>query len=301
MNVLSLFDGIACGRLALKRADVQVDNYFASEIDGNAIKVAMKNHNDIQQLGDVRTIVTGSLPHIHLVMGGSPCHGFSSAGLKKGLADERSGLLLQFVNLVRVLNPDYYLLENVTMSKDNEAAVNDIMGHEPHKINSALVSAQNRRRLYWTNIPVDDVIPDCGIRVRDILCADDDYCQFKSLRIGLTKRRTKNYVQWDKSGKGHNSQQDRGYYLDGKMCTVSRSGGLNKLNVCLDYDNNIYRRMHPIEVERLQNLPDGYTDGFGFSNSERIGLVGNGWTVDIIAHILRGMKGHEDASNSSCC
>jgi site-specific DNA-cytosine methylase len=157
INVLSLFDGMACGRAALERAGIPVANYHASEIDKHAIQIAKKNWPDIVHIGDVRRVVVSQLPFVpDLVIGGSPCQGFSMAGKRLNLKDPRSKLVMKFAHIVRSakkLNPDVkFLLENVLMDKFSEGVITDLMGVHPVMINSALVSAQNRERLYWTNI-----------------------------------------------------------------------------------------------------------------------------------------------------
>lgn len=153
MNVLSLFDGISCGQLALKRAGVPVNDYFASEIDKHAISVTQHHFPNTIQLGDVKSVTPYNLPKIDLILAGSPCQGFSSAGKRLNFNDERSALFFEFVRILKEVQPKYFLLENVRMNKDSEKIISELLDVEPIKINSALVSAQNRNRLYWTNIP----------------------------------------------------------------------------------------------------------------------------------------------------
>jgi len=169
MNVLSLFDGMSCGRIALERLGIQVDNYYASEIDKYAIKVSEANYPDIIQVGDVTQLDTSTLPMIDLVMGGSPCQGFSFAGKQLAFDDPRSALFFEFVRCVKELQPKYFLLENVRMKKEYLDVISEYMGVEPIMINSALVSAQNRVRYYWTNIPNIKQPKQRGIVLRDIL------------------------------------------------------------------------------------------------------------------------------------
>src|SRR5574344_2950107 len=153
MNVLSLFDGISCGQLALQKAGIRVDKYFASEIDKYAIKVTQENFPDTVQLGDVTQWRTWELPKIDLLIGGSPCQGFSFAGKQLNFSDPRSKLFFEYVKVLQKTKPKYFLLENVKMKQECQDVISRYLGVEPIEINSSLVSAQNRKRLYWTNIP----------------------------------------------------------------------------------------------------------------------------------------------------
>jgi DNA-cytosine methyltransferase len=153
MNVLSLFDGISCGRVALERAGLKVDNYLASEIDKHAIKIAQKNYPDTRQLGDVRELNGKHWPPIDLLLGGSPCQGFSLAGKGLNFNDKRSKLFFEFVRLLGECKPKYFLFENVKMKQEYQDVISACLGVQPIMIDSALVSAQSRKRLYWTNIP----------------------------------------------------------------------------------------------------------------------------------------------------
>ena len=171
ITVLSLFDGISCGQLALQRAGIKVDRYLASEVDKYAIKITQKNFPNTEQLGDVKNVWAKNLPKIDLLIGGSPCQDLSIAKVgRKGLDGERSGLFWHYVRLLRTCKPKYFLLENVaSMSKDNKQKITEVLGVEPILINSALVSAQKRKRLYWTNIPNITQPEDRGILLKDIL------------------------------------------------------------------------------------------------------------------------------------
>ena len=169
MKVLSLFDGISCGRLALERAGIKVDKYYASEIDRYAIQVAKKNYPDTIQLGDCTKLNYLELLDVDLVIGGSPCQGFSFAGKQLNFNDPRSKLFFEFVRAVRTIRPKYFLLENVKMKKEYQDAISAELGVEPIEINSSLVSAQNRKRLYWTNIPNITQPADKGILLKDIV------------------------------------------------------------------------------------------------------------------------------------
>ena len=167
MNVLSLFDGMSCGQLALNGAGIHYNNYYASEIDKHAIKVTQTNFPNTIQLGDVTKLSSDSLPKIDLLIGGSPCQSFSVAGDGSGF-DGKSKLFFEFVRLKNELNPTYFLLENVKMKKEWQNVISEYLGVEPIEINSNLVSAQYRRRLYWTNIPNIKHPKDKKIKLSDI-------------------------------------------------------------------------------------------------------------------------------------
>jgi len=168
INVLSLFDGMSCGQIALDQLGIEVDRYYAAEIDKYAIKVALDNYPNTIQLGDVTKVTFFGLPPIDLLIGGSPCQGFSFAGKQLNFDDPRSKLFFEFVRLKEEMCPRYFLLENVKMKKEYQDVISKYLGCEPIEINSSLVSAQNRRRLYWTNIPGIEQPEDRGILLKDI-------------------------------------------------------------------------------------------------------------------------------------
>jgi DNA (cytosine-5)-methyltransferase 3A len=289
MNVLSLFDGISCGQIALEKTKIKIDNYYASEIDKHAIKVTMANYPNTIQLGSVTEIKASTLPKIDLLIGGSPCQDLSKAkNGGKGLNGERSGLFWEYVRILKETKPKYFLLENVPMKKYFENIISNELGIKPIEINSNLVSCQNRKRLYWTNIPNVSQPDDKGIILNDVI-VDDTYKNFTDDRISKTKKFTKNYIKWDMSGKKYWSQQDRAYFKNGKICTLPKNNPGNKLNIVIDNNNNIYRRIHPVEAERCQNVPDNYTNVDGVSTNKRLELLGNCWTVDVIVHIFKGL------------
>ena len=184
MNVLSLFDGMSCGQIALNKLGIKYDNYFASEIDKYAIQVTQKNYPNTKQLGDVTKIDLNSLPKIDLLIGGSPCQRFSFAGKQLNFKDPRSKLFYEFVKAKDKLNPKYFLLENVRMKKECQDIISSYLGCEPIKINSSLVSAQNRVRLYWTNIPDIQQPEDKGITLSDILEKDLPSCGVGARIVG---------------------------------------------------------------------------------------------------------------------
>jgi DNA (cytosine-5)-methyltransferase 3A len=287
MNVLSLFDGMSCGQIALNQLGFKVDNYFASEIEPASMKVTKHNFPNTIHIGDVTKVKGSELPKIDLLIGGSPCQGFSFAGKQLNFNDERSVLFFEFVRLLKETNPKYFLLENVKMKQESEDVISEYLAVKPIIINSSLVSAQNRIRLYWTNIPNITLPEDKGILLKDVIY-DDSYKVFTDIRITNTKKKTKNYVKWDLSGKQYWSQQDRAYYKEGKICTLPKAQPSNKLNILLDYEKDIYRRLHPIEAERCQTVPDNYTDCV--PTNKRLEMLGNGWTVDVIKHIFRNMN-----------
>lgn len=319
MNVLSLFDGMSCGRIALERLGIPVDNYYASEIDKYAIQVSQANYPDIIQVGDVTELDTSTLPKIDLIMGGSPCQGFSFAGKQLAFDDPRSALFFEFVRCVEELKPKYFLLENVRMKKEYLDVISEYMGVEPIMINSALVSAQNRVRFYWTNIPGIEQPEQRGIVLRDIL-----ETQTNEKPVKDTERNQRHYrnddekslcmtatmykgagnngmtlVQetHDKPNKIHdiprdilkdNERQRRVYGENGKSPTLmaGNSGG-GKEPVKIN-DDVYWRKLTPLEAERLQTVPDNYTNHV--SNTQRYKMLGNGWTIEVITHILKNME-----------
>lgn len=303
MNVLSLFDGISSGRVALERAGIKVDRYFASEVDKYAIQVSQKNYPDIERLVDVCFVSGDRLPKIDLMLAGPPCQDLSVAGKRKGLNGSRSGLFWEVVRLIKECKPTYFLVENVaSMKKEDKQTITDALGVEPIMINSALVSAQQRKRLYWTNIPNVTQPEDKGIVLKDILetgdtdrlksyCIDANYYKGGNLRSYFEKgRRQLVFDKPDRVGNvgGSTSQANRVYSTEGKSVSLSANGGGGGAKTGLYKDDTVIRKLTPVECERLQTLPDGYTDGI--SNTQRYKCLGNGWTVDAIAHILKEMK-----------
>ena len=313
---------MSCGQLALNRLGLKVDNYFACEIDKYAIQVTQKNFPNTIQLGDVQFVTKETLGShkIDLILGGSPCQGFSFAGQNLNFQDPRSALFFEFARLVKEIEPKYFLLENVKMKKQSQDIISKYMGCEPIEINSALVSAQNRRRLYWTNIPGVSQPEDKGIMLKDIILSgskcdmvvnvgkdihkeniDKSHCllardykgfqnqpftggRIDEIKAGAYRARSYekdgNRVNWKKSKPTQN--------LDIKKNKKSNSlTSVQKDNVVVK--NNLYwRKLTPIECERLQTVPDNYTDCV--SNTQRYKMLGNGWTIDVIAHILKGIK-----------
>ena len=410
MNVLSLFDGMSCGRIALERCGFKVENYFASEIDKHAIKVAKANYPDTVHLGDVQDVstydgklavpynkhgLTKQYAQIDLLIGGSPCQGFSFAGGQLAFDDPRSKLFFEYVRLLEELKPKYFLLENVIMKQEFQDIITKMLGVKPVRINSNLVSAQNRDRLYWTNIPVKSLPENKRVYLKDILqnvedIGEEHYHSMKSVAYmerGNDKwaqagsRRADGYEQTPeteksftltanmhkgvpynyfketrqmsfgfdepetKSGlimagqadlKGHDYNR-RVYHPDGKAPTLAAASGGNlepkvmagrivnrrlddkgirrdndksieftqkvetrtddksnclttveKDNVVVNESELRWRKLTPLECERLQTVPDNYTNHV--SNTQRYRMLGNGWTIDVICHLLKGIK-----------
>ena len=304
MNVLSLFDGMSCGQLALQRAGIQVNNYFAAEIDKYAIKVTQANFPGTTQLGDVTTVDPDKLPKIDLLIGGSPCQGFSFAGKQLNFDDPRSKLFWEYVRLLKALKPKYFLLENVKMKKESMDVITKALGVEPIFINSSRVSAQNRQRYYWTNIPMYAFPEDKGIVLADILedghvdrdkshCIDANYFKGGNLKSYFEKHRRQ--LVFSRDGMCHVGDAgisdkyayvNRVYHPDGKGPSLVASDG-GHLQPKISKGTTEYRKLTPLECERLQTVPEGYTDHV--SNTQRYKMLGNGWTVDVVSHIFGGL------------
>lgn len=290
MKVLSLFDGISCGMVALERAKIPVERYVAYEIEPNAIKVSKHNYPMIEQKGDVfnAEYTTGEFD---LLIGGSPCTYWSiaKAGNSEARETTSSGLgwelFSEYVRALREVKPSYFLYENnESMSEDIKNEITRTLGVEPVLIDSQDFTAQIRKRYYWTNIPVSSWAKK-DLRIKDIVY-DDTYKVSNFEKYEETKIISKDglMVKWDSSGKGYYSQQNRARSKSLKMNTVT-ARGVDKCNIWLGGNN--FRRIHPVEAERLQTLPDNYTNVL--SDGQRIACIGNGWTVDVIAHILSGI------------
>lgn len=382
MNVLSLFDGISCGRVALERVGIKVNKYYASEIDKYAIQISKKNYPGIIQLGDINNWESWDIEKPDIIIGGSPCQGFSFAGKQLNFEDSRSKLFFKFVYILKHYKPKYFLLENTKMKKEYQDVISKCLGVKPIEINSSLVSAQNRKRLYWTNIPSIEQPQNKNIMLKDIVHEHEEIdCKYAlSLNeigymqkgndkwIQAGKCRLERYLQYKENNKSFSitanickgvpyncffqdlneyivpfdktlqildkevekgkvgyfrkdSQANRVYYIHGKAVTLcgEAGGGAAKMGQylfgCITPDrinkrqngqrfndgNKFYtltkqdrhgvliegyiRKLTPIECERLQTLPDNYTEGI--SNTQRYKSLGNGWTVDIISHILK--------------
>lgn len=283
MNVLSLFDGMSCGQIAMERAGIKVDNYYASEIKKHGIKVTQHNYPGTVQLGDVRGVYSKDLPKIDLLIGGSPCQDFSMMNKKRlGLKGVKSSLFFEYVRILKEVKPKYFLLENVVMDGDGYGVICEMLKCEPVRINSKLVSAQNRDRLYWTNIPpfsktlegriLSNIKQprDKGIKLEDVL--SDGYTD-----------RLKSLCLLEGYSRPHNiNSQEKIYkrYKNGFCMIVFKDESL-------DWKKGI-RFLNRREMEILQTVPEGYTDIV--TVNEAASLLGDGWTIDVIVHILRGLK-----------
>lgn len=295
MKVVSLFDGISCGRVALERAGVPVDAYYASEIEPSSIAISKKNYPDIIQLGDVTKWREWDIPwgEIDLLIGGSPCQGFSFAGKKLNFDDPRSRLFFEFVailNHIRKHNPKVlFLLENVVMSESHKNVITEHLGCDPVLINSNLFSAQNRPRLYWCNFKIPELPVTNTSTLRDVF---DPNIKHREIHINHpdTIVKCKSYYQYDQNRRGHNSQDQRFFDIDGKSNTLLMSASsIPKVRA----DDGRVWLLTPGECAKLQTLTSDYIDVVSVSNSAKYGALGNGWTVDVIAHILSGIVSEE--------
>ena len=392
MNILSLFDGMSCGRLALDRLGIKVDKYYASEIDKYAIEVSSANYPDTIQIGDVCDVKGEDYPDIDLILGGSPCQGFSFAGHQLAFDDPRSALFFEFVRVLKEVDPKYFLLENVKMKKEFLDIISDQVGVEPILINSSLLSAQNRQRYYWTNIPGVEQPEDRGLVLKDILETEADERPTKDTERNRRHHKTPEQKsltmtatmykgagnngmtlvpmvdkipdksetiksQYYKSSKANFERKGtfhatgvpldkpqrvvkggafrgRAYDKDGKRMDRDGSSVAHKTKQMLElrqddksnalttvqkdtlvvksaireksktvrsggrgsYDRHEWdsvdemhwRKLTPLECERLQTVPDNYTNHV--SNTQRYKMLGNGWTIEVIAHILKGIQ-----------
>jgi len=368
INVLSCFDGLSGGQIALEKAGIKVNKYFASEIDKFAIAVAKYNYPNTIHLGDVKKIDAAALPRIDLMLAGSPCTDLSFAGLGKGLVEgEQSSLFFDWWRLVQQLKPKYIFLENVRMKKEYKAMISELLGFDPVAINSALVSAQNRHRLYWLGVRDGDTykaVPIEQPKDRDIILPDileqglddswtlSDQAQdrarnnprsraFKpdqdksgALLSNQYKQSTDGLYACVKGGRIVNRRKLDGVrkdnqldlpleaYLEGRQDDKSNClSTVQKDNVLISkirdkpkavrvggrgsYDRHEWdsidelhwRKLTPKECARLQTVPDNYCimgsfDGIvkPISKSQQYKMLGNGWTIDVIAHILEGIR-----------
>jgi DNA (cytosine-5)-methyltransferase 3A len=277
MNVLSLFDGISCGQIALNKANIQYDNYYASEIKPYAIKCTLDNYPNTIQLGDILNLKGSDLPKIDLLIGGSPCKGISRLNKnQEGLEHSESRLFWEYIRLLDEVKPKYYLLENTHGNKEATNTITETLGINPISINSKLVSAQNRPRYYWTNIPDIKQPLDKGITTNDIFDYSGvlaDECRVKWLNSESGKKSIKN-----------------GYT---KVNPYPKSGcltalGHKKWNENYLYRDGVYKYLSQTEIEKLQTLPVGYTKILSYN--EAYDCIGDGWTVDVIAHILKNIE-----------
>jgi DNA (cytosine-5)-methyltransferase 3A len=335
MNVLSLFDGISCAMVALERAGIPVNKYYACEIEKNAMKVSKKNYPDIISLGSVIDFNKDMIKEpIDLLVGGSPCQDLSIAKKeRKGLEGDRSSLFFEYVRIKNEMKPKYFILENVaSMKKEDKDIISGIMGCEPVMFNASLVSAQTRKRYFWTNIKFD-LPEDRGILLKDILQPDAEVDE------RMLNKEGKSYVLTSSYSKVSNSEAQVKNSVEKKQRTMVKVGHIgtsepkpklhknfmakdgkalcltlgynqvsvsqNEINRCMTgvYKNNYVfkdgaeieddteikpshiRKLTPIECERLQSLPDNYTEGIAMTN--RYKCLGNAFNVEVVAHILK--------------
>ncbi len=300
MNVLSLFDGMSCGRIALERAGIEVDNYFSSEIKERAIKVADLNYpqDKINRLGDVTKIDGYKLPKIDLLIGGSPCQDFSGANRERlGTNGVKSGLFFEYVRLLKETEPKYFLLENVRMKKEHQDLVSSIVGCEPIVINSELVAPHLRHRLYWTNIPVNEMPKDKGLKLNDFLIngySDRDKArtllESDSRPLNTPIKMVHRYFNTGFTtlifkDKEHYEAVKKHFDTHFKDKTAKEIDEISK-----GMDLSVYqglRYMNKEERESCQTVPHGYTSIL--TDNEAACVLGDGWTVDVIAHIFKNI------------
>jgi DNA (cytosine-5)-methyltransferase 3A len=270
MNVLSLFDGMGCGQIALNRVGIKYDKYFASEIDKYAIQVTQKNYPNTIQIGSVLDVKGSDLPKIDLLFGGSPCQSFSRAGKGEGF-DGESRLFWEFVRVLNEVKPTYFLLENVVMKKEWEDIITEALGVEPIEISSEKFVPQARRRLYWTNIPNVKQPDQVEYNIKDFFDGDGFPSSCDVNRIFKRKKifNTLTATYW------------KGIRGSGRPAISTKEG-------FLDDDRDAHRMLTPNECERLQTVPKNYTEGV--SKTQRYKMLGNGWTVDVITHIFKNIR-----------
>lgn len=283
INVLSLFDGMSCGQIALERAGIKVNNYYASEIKKSAIKVTQSNYPNTIQLGDVTKLNASSLPKVDLLIGGSPCQDFSLLKVNgRGLQGDKSKLFYEYLRIKQELNPKYFLLENVKMKKQSEEDLDNYLGVKGLHINSRLVSYQNRPRIYWTNIPKASIPLDKGINFQNYKETNTEVC--KQYVLNRTPSRER---MWS-NGQGRNNTggcanvtySDKVYCLTRKQDRAPNSGLVAFGDWC--------RYLTREELEQAQTVPLGYTSTVSINQAQD--LLGDGWTVDVIAHLFKGLN-----------
>jgi site-specific DNA-cytosine methylase len=277
MNVLSLFDGMSCGQIALERAGIKVDNYFASEIDKYAIKVCKANYPNTKHIGSVVDVTASSLPSIDLLIGGSPCQGFSFAGKQLNFEDPRSKLFFEYVRLLNEIKPRYFLLENVKMKQEWQDVISKHLGVKPIRINSQLVSAAKRDRLYWTNIPNVEQPNDIGITFDDINSNSQNW---------IEQERIEKISKWKAQQKPLKNATLIG--ANKKLpCLTARGYNQYHSGMILITDGERYRYLTNEEAEQAHNIPIGFTSIC--NDRERSHIIGNSWTVSVVAHIFKGL------------
>lgn len=282
LKVLSLFDGISCGRVALERTGIEIDKYYASEIANDAMCVTQSNYLSTIQLGNVNNYEEWFIDEIDLLIGGSPCQGFSTLGKMKGLKDERSGLFYKYVECFKKFSPNYFLLENnsdmPTQAKDE---ISELLGVDPIEIDSLLVSAQSRKRLYWTNIPGITQPTPKNIDLLDVIKQQRDNIQLVPSVLSKLPELEKKYGYIPRLFNPYNLKK----IVNKSPCLTAQGNSQTKSSSVIIKLEDGYGMLDADEWEILQTLPLGYTKCLP-SESKRKTVIGNGWTVDVIAHIL---------------
>ena len=294
MNILSLFDGVSCARIALEKMKIPIKNYYASEIDEHAIRVSKHNYPDIIHIGDIRKIKSKNLPKIDLLIGGSPCQDLSNAQNGLGLEGIKSGLFYEYIRILKEVKPKYFLLENVKNKWGD--VMSEIIGVPFILINSAVVSAQSRPRYYWTNIDYpkfpsnhnEEVIKTVlEKKVDEIFYIDKNGINEYVRKIEINTKKTADGIikvfDLPKKIVNDNDRQRRVYSIQSKSPTVLARADTTKVFV-----NGRVRKLTPLECERMQKIPDNYTQIC--SNTQRYKMIGNAFTVDVISHFLKGVK-----------
>ncbi len=279
INVLSLCNGMSCGEIALRELDIPIKTYYSSEINPHAIQITQKNFPKTVQLGDITKVKGKNLPKIDILLAGTPCQGLSRANTKRqNLNDPRSSLFFQFVRLLHETKPKYFLLENVVMDKESQDIISEILGVQPIFIDSAVVSGQHRERLYWSNIPGITQPKDRGIKFDDVIGIPGVVCG--GIRGRKTKESNNKYLQFITTRK------------DGKcncLTTNQRTTLVMNKHISAKLTSKIkYRYMTPEEYEKIQGIPIGFTSGVPATH--RRTMIGNGWNIPTIVHILSKLK-----------
>ena len=288
MEVLSLFDGISCGMLALQRAEIEVERYVAYEIDKDAIKISKNNYPQIEHCGDVSIADFTLYKGFDLLIGGSPCQSLSIIQSKTRLnLDGKSKLFFEYVRAKEEMQPKFFLFENVaSMNDESKKIISDLLGCEPILIDSKFFSAQQRPRYYWTNIPISPLPQECSLVLKDIMQVNVEekyFYNYPLTNIDMSKQ-----VCAIMEYKNHQMHK-RIFNPNFKCHTLTTCGGGNTQKKVLD--GGRARKLTPLEYERLQTLPDNYTNCV--ADGHRYSAIGNGWTVNVIAHILKGLKAVE--------
>lgn len=283
MNVLSLFDGISCGQVALERAGIGVEKYFSSEIDKSAIQVTQKNYPNTIQLGDVRNVDFKQFEgKIDLLIGGSPCQDFSTLGKRQGLEGDKSSLFYDYLRALQDAKPRYFLLENnANMPIKAKDTISSLLEVEPVEINSKLFVQQNRNRLYWCNWGFK--YPS-QVDYNEILEDNHDEIDLVPFVENKIPKIIDKYGYLPKKFNPYNMAEINEIY----PCLTAQGNSQTKSSTVILNDNHKFSKLSPIEWERLQTLPDDYTKGV--SDAQRYKCIGNGWTIDVIAYILKELK-----------